>query len=129
MSLNLGTQIEEKIIANIIEVDHTLVYWAIMGSVKLMCISVDIDERGVVSPDVKPFMVTLLETHDVRRFQYYHDCTWFCFLLVVIICDRYTPPWILTCQGILTMKIKCTRVSWIEIEKLSLVLSTRAHLL
>ncbi|ODM93460.1 Nucleoporin NDC1 [Orchesella cincta] len=58
------TKLQEKQIANYFS-QGTLSFWALEGTLELICISVTHDPHGIVHQDLQSFFKTVVETHDI----------------------------------------------------------------
>jgi len=59
------TKMPEKQLANYFT-QGTLSFWALEGTLELICISITHDPHGIVHQDLQSFLKTVVETHDVR---------------------------------------------------------------
>lgn len=66
--------------------DHLLTYWAITGTQNLIYRATDLDVRGVVHQDIKPFLIRVLEAYDVRNHVFKQSSN---YLLVILICRTF----------------------------------------
>lgn len=67
--------------------DHLLTYWAITGTQNLIYRATDLDVRGVVHQDIKPFLIRVLEAYDVRNHVFKQSSN---YLLVILIWSNFS---------------------------------------